>query len=77
MANHDALKVAIVGLRHGHMGTIGPAKPGLIHMYEYLDEFEVVAENVVDEYTLSSIAISDGRLFLRTSKHLYCIGASE
>ena len=43
MANHDALKVAIVGLRHGHMGTIGPAKPGLIHMYHYLDEFEVVA----------------------------------
>jgi predicted dehydrogenase len=43
MANQDALKVAIVGLRHGHMGSIGPAKPGLIHMYQYLDEFEVVA----------------------------------
>ena len=43
MSNQDALKVAIVGLRHGHMGSIGPAKPGLIHMYRYLDEFEVVA----------------------------------
>ena len=43
MSNQDALKVAIVGLRHGHMGSIGPAKPGLIHMYHYLDEFEVVA----------------------------------
>ena len=43
MGNQDALKVAIVGLRHGHMGSIGPAKPGLIHMYHYLDEFEVVA----------------------------------
>ena len=39
MSNQDALKVAIVGLRHGHMGSIGPAKPGLIHMYHYLDEF--------------------------------------
>jgi outer membrane protein assembly factor BamB len=37
-------------------------------------EFEVIAENLLDEYTLSSIAISNGELFLRTSKHLFCIG---
>jgi outer membrane protein assembly factor BamB len=40
-------------------------------------EFDVLAENDLDEYTLSSIAISDGQLFLRTSKHLFAIGASE
>jgi hypothetical protein len=33
-----------------------------------------VAENSVDEYVLSSIAVSEGQLFLRTSKHLYAIG---
>ncbi len=38
------------------------------------DEFAVLARNEVDEYTLSSLAISNGRIFLRTSKHLYCIG---
>ncbi len=37
-------------------------------------EFEILAENLIDEYTLSSIAISDGQIFLRTAEHLYCIG---
>lgn len=38
------------------------------------DKFEVLAENDMDDYTLSSPAISDGRIFLRTAAHLYCIG---
>lgn len=37
-------------------------------------EFEILAENRLDGYTLSSIAVSDGKLFLRTDEHLYCIG---
>lgn len=36
--------------------------------------FEVLAENPMDEYMLSSPAISDGQIFIRTAKHLYCIG---
>ena len=36
--------------------------------------FEVLAENAINEYVLSSIAISDGQLFLRGDKHLYAIG---
>lgn len=36
--------------------------------------FEVLAENSLGEYTLSSPAISDGQIFLRTEKFLYCIG---
>jgi outer membrane protein assembly factor BamB len=36
--------------------------------------FEVVAENDFDDYTLSSPAISEGQIFIRTAKHLYCIG---
>jgi hypothetical protein len=34
----------------------------------------VLAENKFEEYTLSSPAISDGQIFLRTEKALYCIG---
>lgn len=37
-------------------------------------EFEVLAENDLGEYTLSSPAISDGQIFLRTEKAVYCIG---
>jgi outer membrane protein assembly factor BamB len=36
--------------------------------------FEILAENDFDDYTLSSPAISDGQIFIRTAKHLYCIG---
>jgi outer membrane protein assembly factor BamB len=36
--------------------------------------FEVVAENDLDDYALSSPAISEGQIFLRTSKFLYPIG---
>jgi outer membrane protein assembly factor BamB len=37
--------------------------------------FELLAENELAEYTLSSPAISNGRIYLRTDKHLYAIGA--
>ncbi|MBM3740201.1 MAG: hypothetical protein FJW39_30990 [Acidobacteria bacterium] len=37
-------------------------------------EFEVLAENALGEYMLSSPAISDGQIFLRTDKAVYCIG---
>ncbi len=36
--------------------------------------FQLLAENEVDDYVLSSPAISDGQIFLRTTKFLYCIG---
>ena len=37
-------------------------------------QFEVLAENAMNDYCLSSVAISDGQLFLRTASFLYCIG---
>jgi outer membrane protein assembly factor BamB len=37
-------------------------------------KFEVLAENPLNDYTLSSPAISDGKIFIRTSQHLYAIG---
>ena len=37
-------------------------------------KFEVIAENSLNDYTLSSPAISEGQIFQRTAAHLYCIG---
>jgi len=37
-------------------------------------QFEVMAENNFNEYCLSSPAISDGQIFIRTTNHLYCVG---
>ena len=38
-------------------------------------EYKVLATNELDgAYTLSSLAIAGGRIFLRTESHLYCIG---
>ena len=36
-------------------------------------EFEVVAENRLDDETLASPAISEGNIVIRTFEHLYCI----
>ena len=37
-------------------------------------KFEVLAENDFGDYTLSSPAISDGQIFIRTDSFLYAIG---
>lgn len=47
---------------------------GLTSVIKAGPQFEILAENALGEYTLSSPAISDGQIFLRTEKHLYCIG---
>ena len=38
-------------------------------------EFKQLATNDLKEKTYASPAIADGRLYIRTWKHLYCIGA--
>ena len=47
---------------------------GLTTVIKPLPKFEVLAENDLDEYILSSPAISDGQIFIRTAQYLYCIG---
>ncbi len=47
---------------------------GMTSVIDAAPTFEIVAQNDVGEYTLSSLAIADGRIYLRTAKHLYCIG---
>ena len=43
-------------------------------VFEAGTEFKILAENDLADYTLSSPAVSDGQIFLRTTKYLYCIG---
>ncbi len=47
---------------------------GLTTVLKAGPKFEVLAENPLEDYILSSVAISDGQIFIRTKGHLYCIG---
>jgi len=47
---------------------------GLTTVLKAGPEFEILAENDLGEYTLSTTAISDGQIFLRTDGGLYAIG---
>ena len=51
------------------------SEDGVTSVFAAGPKFELLAENAVDEYTLSSVAISNGQIFLRTDKHLYAIGS--
>jgi outer membrane protein assembly factor BamB len=50
------------------------SEEGLTTVFRAGPKFEILAENDMAEYTLSSLAVSDGQLFLRTADRLYCIG---
>jgi outer membrane protein assembly factor BamB len=47
---------------------------GVTSVFRAGPKFELLAENDLGEYCLSSPAVSDGQIFLRTSGHLYCVG---
>ncbi|MEW5977699.1 MAG: PQQ-binding-like beta-propeller repeat protein [Acidobacteriota bacterium] len=47
---------------------------GLTSVIKAGPQFEILSENPLDDYCLSSPAISEGQIFIRTTKHLYCIG---
>ncbi len=47
---------------------------GLTTVIKAGPKFEVLAENDLSDYTLSSPAISDGHVFMRTAQFLYSIG---
>ena len=47
---------------------------GMTTVFRTGPEFDVLAENPLDDYVLSSPAISDGQIFIRTSGFLYAIG---
>ncbi len=43
MTGKKTLRAAIVGLRHGHMGSIGPEKPGYIQTFKGLPDDDIAA----------------------------------
>ncbi len=47
---------------------------GLTSVYKAGPKFEVISENPLNDYTLSSPAISEGQIFIRTTGHLWAIG---
>ena len=47
---------------------------GLTSVFKAGPTFEILAENALDDYCLSSIAVSDGQLFIRTTSALWAIG---
>lgn len=48
---------------------------GVTHVLKVSPEgVETVAQNSIPEMTRASLAISDGKFYLRTYQHLYCIG---
>jgi len=47
---------------------------GVTVVFKAGPKFELLAENDLDDYSLSSPAISDGQIFIRTSKFLHAIG---
>lgn len=47
---------------------------GLTSVFRAGPKFELLAENPLDDYVLSSPAISDGQIFIRTAQYLYCFG---
>jgi outer membrane protein assembly factor BamB len=47
---------------------------GLTTVIKAGPQFQILAENALNDYCLSSPAISDGQIFIRTAGHLYCIG---
>ena len=53
------------------------SEEGLTSVFRAGPKFELLAENPSEEYTLSTIAVSQGQLFLRTEKFLYAIGKQD
>jgi len=47
---------------------------GLTSVFKAGPSFEILAENAMNDYCLSTIAVSDGQLFLRTTEYLWVIG---
>ena len=50
------------------------SEDGVTSVFSAGPKFEILAENAMSEYTLSSVAVSGGQIFLRTAGHLYAIG---
>jgi outer membrane protein assembly factor BamB len=68
MGLHHASPVAVNGLLYFLNDD------GVMHVVKAGAKFELVARNELGEKTYASPAVSDGQMFLRSFKHLYCLG---
>lgn len=50
---------------------------GLTSVFATGEKFQILAENPLHDYTLSSPAISEGQIFIRTTGHLWAIGKRQ
>ncbi|MCX6903814.1 MAG: PQQ-binding-like beta-propeller repeat protein, partial [Verrucomicrobia bacterium] len=71
MGEHHASLVSAEGLVYflSDTGTMRVIKPGPV--------YDCAARNELGEKTFASPALSQGRIFLRGDKHLFCIGTSR
>jgi outer membrane protein assembly factor BamB len=71
MSRHHASPVSVNGLVYflDDKGVMNIVRPG--------PQFVRVAQNELGEATYASPAVSDGQIFLRGAKHLFCIGPSS
>ena len=53
---------------------VAPNERGKTFVFKASDEFQLIAENDMQEAVMASPVICGGRLYLRTAGHLYCIG---
>ncbi|HMF17621.1 MAG TPA: PQQ-binding-like beta-propeller repeat protein [Gemmataceae bacterium] len=54
-----------------------PSKEGIVYVVKAGPQYEVLAKNDMGEGIVASLAISDGQIFLRGEKHLFCIGTPK
>jgi len=59
----------------GRMYLLG--EKGVTTVFQLGDEPKKLAENALDDAFLASPAVSDGAIYLRSDKTLYCIGAAK
>jgi outer membrane protein assembly factor BamB len=50
---------------------------GVAHVVKAASKYELVARNEIGEKTYASLVFSEGQVFLRSFKNLYCIGAGK
>ena len=55
-------------------GRIYLASAGKSYVLKAGDKFEILATNEIGEDNRASAAVSDGRIYIRGDKTLYCIG---
>ena len=50
---------------------------GTTYVLKVGETLELVSENKLADYTIATPVFLDGRIYLRTDRHLYCIGTKK